>query len=629
MLNSRYRLLYGALIVAGGLVTALLFRKPFDTGPSSSVTSRTSSFTELGPASPIASSPLPEPKFAQPLSNNSKDSSSSLNPFQRYSASENQPAFDAGSDVGKKFDPDKKSEIPELARHFPNPENDWGRSGGSQVTKPAPFESESQNSSSQNSLATNLTHSAVTTLKPIESKPSVSAPVAPAIKPSQDFSASTSVPWPQLPNDPLSATIPPIPGSTNQPSSQQDDLVHWSPNRPGLDQPRADSLAPKVTSSQDPFQQANFSNGVPHQNNNPQPENHSAVPPLATHSAQPNFTPAATATPNSTSFPDARSMPFGPAPPLGSNLPGSNMMRHVIQDGDTLQLLAQHYYGDARRAEELFSINRDALKNPELLPLGTTLQIPGSITSQPFVAPTIANYQSGSTANPGYQSPIPQSPSPNAQSNAPPNSTPNPGNYIRPISTVSQPPPIDSFPRQNIAPPTIYSSNNPEQNTNSHLSNGNQPNASTSLAPIGQPNALGNNAAQNPFANSAQPALNQSGWPPQSAENKNLAGWPPNSVRTPSGNSFTNGMKSFGENVWQGSTSAMNWVGNTVLGSSTAAPASTEKTYIVRAGDSWETLANRFYGDKAQAMKLFQANTNRLNGMVALRPGMVIEVPPK
>jgi nucleoid-associated protein YgaU len=434
-----------------------------------------------------------------------------------------------------------------------------------------------------------------------------------------------------LPNDPLSATIPPVPSSSQYANSQYDDLTHWSPDRPGLDQPRADPLAPKVTSSQDPFQQANFSNGTP------QPNTNAPAPPLSTYAGQPSNTASTNYTtppsytgqpgyitqPNFPKVPDAaanpsnidpRSTPLGHAAPL----PGTNMMRHQIQDGDNLQLLAQHYYGDARRADELFAINRDTLKNPELLPLGATLQIPGSITSQPFVAPTMTNSQSGAAANPGYQSPIPQSPSQNPSPNGLPNSANSTGSYIRPISTVSQPPPFDSFQRQNIAPPTIYSGNNSEPNASPH----------TSLLPIGQPNSTNKNPAQNQSNNS--PSSNpQPGWPPQSAANQNPAGWPPNSARTNSGSSFTNGMKTFGDNIWQGSTSAMNWVGNNVLGSNKTAPAPLEKTYIVRAGDSWETLANRFYGDKAQAMKLFQANSNGLNGMVALRPGMVIEVPPK
>lgn len=59
-----------------------------------------------------------------------------------------------------------------------------------------------------------------------------------------------------------------------------------------------------------------------------------------------------------------------------SATPTNAARKHVVRDGDTLGGLAEQYYGDARRYKELFAANRDLLSNPELLPIGATLQIP-------------------------------------------------------------------------------------------------------------------------------------------------------------------------------------------------------------------------------------------------------------
>jgi nucleoid-associated protein YgaU len=51
--------------------------------------------------------------------------------------------------------------------------------------------------------------------------------------------------------------------------------------------------------------------------------------------------------------------------------------RHRVIDGDTLEALAQRYLGDAGRAPEIFEANREVLSEPELLPIGAVLKIPG------------------------------------------------------------------------------------------------------------------------------------------------------------------------------------------------------------------------------------------------------------
>lgn len=50
---------------------------------------------------------------------------------------------------------------------------------------------------------------------------------------------------------------------------------------------------------------------------------------------------------------------------------------HKIVDGDTLRSLAERYLGSADRSGEILEANRDVLANPEILPIGLELKIPG------------------------------------------------------------------------------------------------------------------------------------------------------------------------------------------------------------------------------------------------------------
>ncbi|MBA4106777.1 MAG: hypothetical protein C0485_13560 [Pirellula sp.] len=49
---------------------------------------------------------------------------------------------------------------------------------------------------------------------------------------------------------------------------------------------------------------------------------------------------------------------------------------YIIQEGDSLERLAQRYLGDQGRAVEIFDLNRQVLENPHILPIGTELKIP-------------------------------------------------------------------------------------------------------------------------------------------------------------------------------------------------------------------------------------------------------------
>jgi hypothetical protein len=52
------------------------------------------------------------------------------------------------------------------------------------------------------------------------------------------------------------------------------------------------------------------------------------------------------------------------------------MRRHRLTDGDSLESLAERYLGDARRAGEIFALNREILPAADLLPLGKIIRIP-------------------------------------------------------------------------------------------------------------------------------------------------------------------------------------------------------------------------------------------------------------
>lgn len=49
---------------------------------------------------------------------------------------------------------------------------------------------------------------------------------------------------------------------------------------------------------------------------------------------------------------------------------------YIVQEGDSLERLAQRYLGDEGRAVEIFDLNRQVLDNPHILPIGRELKLP-------------------------------------------------------------------------------------------------------------------------------------------------------------------------------------------------------------------------------------------------------------
>jgi nucleoid-associated protein YgaU len=47
-----------------------------------------------------------------------------------------------------------------------------------------------------------------------------------------------------------------------------------------------------------------------------------------------------------------------------------------VQPGDTLSRIAQRYYGNGRRWNEILAANKAVIPNPDRLAIGTTLVIP-------------------------------------------------------------------------------------------------------------------------------------------------------------------------------------------------------------------------------------------------------------
>ncbi len=64
--------------------------------------------------------------------------------------------------------------------------------------------------------------------------------------------------------------------------------------------------------------------------------------------------------------------------PARMKLPSSSpsLRRHRLTDGDSLERLAERYLGNAARSGEIYDINRDVLREPDLLPLGRIIRIP-------------------------------------------------------------------------------------------------------------------------------------------------------------------------------------------------------------------------------------------------------------
>lgn len=124
-----------------------------------------------------------------------------------------------------------------------------------------------------------------------------------------------------------------------------------------------------------------------------------AVPaPLATRPAQPE---ASRRTDSPTSLPSSRTA--APSiPSMAPTFPGAGNLRpsrvgdlpptwsrrsdhrvHQVADGDTLESIAERYFGSALHADDIRRANSEALSNPRVLPIGIELVIPNLTDGKP------------------------------------------------------------------------------------------------------------------------------------------------------------------------------------------------------------------------------------------------------
>lgn len=68
--------------------------------------------------------------------------------------------------------------------------------------------------------------------------------------------------------------------------------------------------------------------------------------------------------------------PLGPERGAEPQKPPQEETLYIVQPGDTLSLIAQHFFGSAARWPEIFNSNRDTIRNPDRIRVGQTLRIP-------------------------------------------------------------------------------------------------------------------------------------------------------------------------------------------------------------------------------------------------------------
>jgi nucleoid-associated protein YgaU len=67
-------------------------------------------------------------------------------------------------------------------------------------------------------------------------------------------------------------------------------------------------------------------------------------------------------------------LPDVAAPPPAAAAPQART--HTVQRGETLRLIAEHYYGSRNRADEIYQANRSTLADPNRIQVGQVLAIP-------------------------------------------------------------------------------------------------------------------------------------------------------------------------------------------------------------------------------------------------------------
>ncbi|MEY3213184.1 MAG: hypothetical protein RIT28_3665 [Pseudomonadota bacterium] len=78
--------------------------------------------------------------------------------------------------------------------------------------------------------------------------------------------------------------------------------------------------------------------------------------------------------------------------------PTVQTVTHTVKSGDTLSGIAQKYYGDESRWEEIYAANRDKLNNPSMISVGMALKVPNVKTSGGTTSGSTGSGQGTTTA---------------------------------------------------------------------------------------------------------------------------------------------------------------------------------------------------------------------------------------
>ena len=71
---------------------------------------------------------------------------------------------------------------------------------------------------------------------------------------------------------------------------------------------------------------------------------------------------------------EAPALPDVAAPPPAAPAPQARI--HTVKRGETLRLIAEHYYGNRNRSDEIYQANRSTLSDPNRIRPGQKLAIP-------------------------------------------------------------------------------------------------------------------------------------------------------------------------------------------------------------------------------------------------------------
>ncbi len=71
---------------------------------------------------------------------------------------------------------------------------------------------------------------------------------------------------------------------------------------------------------------------------------------------------------------EAPALPDVAAPPPAASAPHARI--HTVKRGETLRLIAEHYYGNRNRADEIYQANRSTISDPNRIRPGQKLAIP-------------------------------------------------------------------------------------------------------------------------------------------------------------------------------------------------------------------------------------------------------------